>query len=134
MRMQPGAKGMDGASGPCPAPIVSSRAGARRQMREQSSCAAAGLLLNAPTHLSHPPTHCYLQHSLPRGCLRPDRVRRAQPPCTTTARWTETRTTASTTPRWTGGSSCATPGTWSPPSGQQEPHSSTTRTLSVLAL
>lgn len=71
--------------------------------------------------LQHSPSPCWHpQHFSPHGFSRPDRVRRARPPCTTTARGTKTRTTASTTPRWTGGSSCATPGTWSPLSGQKE--------------
>lgn len=54
----------------------------------------------------------------PRECLRLGRARRAPRPCTTKAPLTRTRTTASTTPRWTGGSLCATPGTWSRRSGQ----------------
>lgn len=56
------------------------------------------------------------QPSSPRGCPPPGRARRARRPCTTTA--PRTRTTGSTTPRWTGESSCATPGTWSPLSGK----------------
>lgn len=58
-----------------------------------------------------------LQPSLPRGCSWLVRARRAPQPYMTKVPQTKIRTTASTTPRWTGGSSCATPGTWSQLSG-----------------
>lgn len=65
-----------------------------------------------------PPPHLCPQPFSPRGCSRLGRDRRAPRPCTMTAPRTKTRTTASTTPRWTGESSCATPGTWNRLSGQ----------------
>lgn len=64
------------------------------------------------------PLPVFPQPFLRRGCSRPGPGRRAPRLYTTTAPPTRTRTTASTTPRWTGGSSRATPGTWSQLSGQ----------------
>lgn len=58
------------------------------------------------------------QPFLPRECLQLGRARRAPRPCMMKAPQTRTRTMASTTPQWTGGSLCATPGTWSRLSGQ----------------
>lgn len=55
-----------------------------------------------------------------RACLPPGRARRAPRRSTTEAPRRRTKRRASTTRRWTGGSSCVTRGTWSPPSGQSD--------------
>lgn len=60
---------------------------------------------------------CHQLFSL-RACLPPGRARRAPRRSTTEAPRRRTKRRASTTPQWTGGSSCVTRGTWSRPSGQ----------------
>lgn len=58
------------------------------------------------------------QPFLHRAYLPPARARRAQRRSAMKTPRRRTRRRVSTTQRWTGGSSCVTPGTWSPPSGQ----------------
>ena len=68
-----------------------------------------------PDCLPLPPPQPFLLH----GCLQFGQVRKAQQRWTTTVPQTRRKTTASTTPPWTGGSSCATPGIWNQLSGQR---------------
>lgn len=66
----------------------------------------------------NPLSRLYPQRFSPHECLPLGQARRAPRLSTRTAPQTRRKTTAPTTPRWTGGSSCATLGTWSQRSGQ----------------